>query len=106
MSETTDAISIVHAPAKHRYEIHDGDAGDAVIGFTQYRLPDDVHVDFVHTEVDDAYEGRGLASRLVAFALADVRESGKRIIPHCPYVAAWIERHREYDDITDRPGVR
>jgi predicted GNAT family acetyltransferase len=104
-------IDYVHAPDQHRYEIRDLDkAGDdepdgALAGFTQYRLPDDVHVDFVHTEVDDAYEGQGLASKLVEFALADVREQGKRIIPHCPYVARWIRKHEgRFDDITDFPA--
>ncbi len=97
-----EAITLVHEPDKSRYEVRDD---DEVIGFTQYRLPDQVHVDFVHTEVDDAYEGQGLASRLVRFALTDVRESGKRIIPHCPYVAAWIKKHPDlFDDITDWPA--
>lgn len=95
------AISYVHAPDLNRYEIRDGDKDDAVIGFTQYRLPDDVHVDFVHTEVDPSYAGQGLAGHLVTFALADVREQGKRIIAHCPYVAGWIAKHPEYDDIND-----
>jgi hypothetical protein len=94
-------IDFVHAPDHHRFEIHDD---GRLIGLTQYVRPDDVHVDFVHTEVDDAYGGQGLASRLVAFALADVRSSGKRIIAHCPYVASWLTKHPEYDDITD-PAV-
>ncbi|GAB4006266.1 GNAT family N-acetyltransferase [Nocardioides ultimimeridianus] len=95
-------IDYVHAPEQHRYEIRDD---DEVIGLAQYRLPDDVHVDFVHTEVDDAYGGQGLASKLVAFALADVEAQGKRIIPHCPYVAAWLTKHPgRYDDLVDWPG--
>ena len=98
----TDAgITYVHAPDKHRYEIRDG---DELAGFTQYRLPDDVHVDFVHTEVDDKYAGQGLAGGVVEFALADVRAQGKRIIPHCPYVARWLTKHHDYDDITDWPA--
>jgi len=94
----TRAIRYVHAPERHRYEIRDG---DTLAGFAQYRLPDDVHVDFVHTEVDEAYGGRGLAGELVAMALADVRAQGKRIIAHCPYVAKWLTKHPEYDDIND-----
>ena len=95
-------IDYVHAPDQQRYEIRDD---DEVIGLAQYRLPDDVHVDFVHTEVDDAYGGQGLASKLVAFALEDVRTAGKRIIPHCPYVAGWIRKHPgRYDDLTDWPA--
>ncbi|GAA1544592.1 GNAT family N-acetyltransferase [Nocardioides humi] len=102
MSDAPDnsTIRYVHAPDEHRYEIRDG---EALVGFTEYRLPDDVHVDFVHTEVDDAYGGRGLAGGVVEFALADVRAQGRRIVPHCPYVAKWITQHPEYEDITDRP---
>ena len=95
-----EGIRFVPAPDGHRYEIWDQ---DSLIGFTQYRMPDEEHVDFVHTEVDDAYGGRGLASGVVELALSDVRSQGKRIIPHCPYVAAWIKRHEEYQDITDWP---
>lgn len=96
-----DAIAVAHNPQKRRYELRDG---EHVPGFTQYRLPDDQRVDFIHTEVDAAYGGRGLASDLVRFALDDVRASGKRIVPHCPYVAAWIKRHPGVvDDITDWP---
>ncbi|GAA4802145.1 GNAT family N-acetyltransferase [Nocardioides caeni] len=101
---STESITYVHAPDLNRYEVRDRDKDDAVIGFTQYRLPDDVHVDFVHTEVDESYGGRGIAGELVAFALADVRAEGKRIIPHCPYVAKWIAKHPEYADITDVPA--
>lgn len=111
MADATDtrtdlnaAITYVHAPQRRRYEIRDG---QAVIGFTLYRLPPDGnHVDFIHTEVNEAYNGRGLASNLVAFALDDVEAGGKRIIAHCTYVAAWIKRHPEHADVTDWPEAR
>ena len=97
----SDEITVVHNPDLSRYELRDG---DVVPGFAQYRLPDDEHVDFVHTEVADEYGGQGLAGKLIAFALADVSDSGKRIIPHCPFVAGWIRKHPGlYDDITDWP---
>ena len=95
-------IDYVHAPDAHRYEIRDG---DALVGFAEYRIPDDLHVDMVHTEVDDAYGGQGLAGEVVAFALADIRDQGKRVIPHCPYVAKWIKKHPgQFDDIVDWPA--
>lgn len=97
----SDDIRVVHAPEKHRYEIY---AGDERLGLTQYRLPDDDHVDFIHTESSPEHAGEGLAARLVTFALDDVRAQGKRIIPHCPYVAGFIRKHPEYEDITDWPA--
>jgi predicted GNAT family acetyltransferase len=56
---------------------------------------------FIHTEVDPAYEGNGLAGQLVGQALDDVRRLGRTIVPLCAYVRGWIERHPEYDDLVD-----
>lgn len=51
---------------------------------------------FFHTEVDDAFEGKGVASQLVSFALDDAIERGFRIVPVCPYVESWLKRHDDY----------
>jgi uncharacterized protein len=56
---------------------------------------------FYHTEVDDQFEGRGLASILVADALRATRADGKRAVAVCPMVAAFIKKHDEFSDITD-----
>ena len=55
---------------------------------------------FVHTEVDDAFEGQGVGSLLVRQALDSVRGEGLRVVAQCPFVKAWIERHPEYADLT------
>ncbi|MFJ7068038.1 GNAT family N-acetyltransferase [Streptomyces sp. NPDC101115] len=83
--------------ARHRYEIL---VGDERAGLTAYRDRDDRRV-FFHTEIDDAYAGQGLASVLVRQALDDVRASGLRIVPVCPYVAKFLKKHEEFADITD-----
>ncbi len=49
-----------------------------------------------HTEVPRAYEGKGIASALVAEVLKEVEKSGLALIPLCPYVAAYIKRHPEW----------
>lgn len=46
-----------------------------------------------HTGVRDAYEGRGLAGKLVRRALDDARSEGITIVPRCPYVRSYLERH-------------
>ncbi|WP_395309095.1 GNAT family N-acetyltransferase [Mycobacterium sp. AMU20-3851] len=51
---------------------------------------------FTHTEVDPAFGGRGLATILVADALAAARESGLRIASHCSMVTQYIAKHPEY----------
>ncbi|MEU6922360.1 GNAT family N-acetyltransferase [Streptomyces sp. NPDC046631] len=97
MTQNAAAPVVERIDARHRYVIRvDG----ATAGFTVYRDLDGQRV-FYHTEVDDAYAGQGLASILVTEALNDVRGSGRRIVPVCPYVAKYLKKHDEFADITD-----
>jgi predicted GNAT family acetyltransferase len=97
MSQPSAAPTVERVDAKQRYEILvDGRRA----GLTAYRDRGDQRV-FYHTVVDDAFAGQGLASQLVQQALTDVRESGKRIVPVCPYVAKFLKKHDEFADITD-----
>jgi predicted GNAT family acetyltransferase len=53
-----------------------------------------------HTETDPAFEGQGVASQLVRWALDDIRARGLRVVPLCPFVKAFIGKHRdEYGDL-------
>ena len=84
-----------HPPA-HRYEIIvDGQlAGVAVYERRPRRIV------FIHTEVAPAFKGRGLADRLAAWALDDVRSRGtEKVIARCPFIAGFIGRHPEYADL-------
>jgi uncharacterized protein len=56
---------------------------------------------FLHTEVDDEFEGRGLATILVKDALAATRDDGLRVVAVCPLVAAYLDKHHDFDDIRD-----
>jgi len=56
---------------------------------------------FPHTEVDSTFQGRGLATILVAEALRSTREASLRVVPECSMVANYIDKHPEYQDITD-----
>lgn len=91
---------VEHQPAKHRYVITvDG----AEAGTAYYADGDGARV-FTHTVVDPEFEGKGVGSALVAGALGDTRDAGLRIVPQCPFVASWLERHHEFDDIVSREG--
>lgn len=87
---------IADSPERDRYEIH---VGDELAGFTQYRLRPQGVIAFVHTEIDDRFEGQGLGSKLIAFALDDVRSRGLAVLPLCPFVKGYIQRHPEYLDL-------
>jgi uncharacterized protein len=96
-----DALRIEHSPVKHRYEIL---SDERVIGHSRYREQDDQRV-FLHTEVDPEFQGQGLATKLIVFALDDTRAAGKRIVAICPMIAAYVKKHHDYDDILDPSGV-
>lgn len=53
----------------------------------------------VHTGVEEAFEGQGLASQLAKRALDDARAEGVEIVPSCPYVQSYLERHPEYQEV-------
>jgi uncharacterized protein len=83
-------------PAAHRFEVW---VGDELAGFATYRLLEGSTYAFDHTEVGPPFEGRGLADRLVTEALEAVRSRGGSVLPHCPYVRAWLGRHPAYVDL-------
>jgi len=76
---------------QHRFEITvDGERA----GLAYYRL-DGESIVFTHTEVDPAFEGKGVGSRLANGALTQAGERGLRIVPQCPFIAAYLKRHPE-----------
>lgn len=87
---------------------HDADAGQyrayvpddagGPAGLVAYRDRGDQR-DLFHTEVRPELEGQGIAGRLAAFAIDDIRDSGLRLVPGCPYIADYVDRHPEYGDL-------
>ena len=80
--------------ARSRFELEAG----GVTAFMNYRLIGDV-IELNHTETPVAARGRGLASRLTKGVLDDLRVRGLKIVPRCPFVRAYVERHPEYRDL-------
>jgi predicted GNAT family acetyltransferase len=89
-------------PVERRYEaVADGE----VVGELRYVTEPGVIV-LVHTEVAPSVEGHGIGSRLVGDALDDIRSRGLRVVPVCPFVAAFLRRHPEQHDLIARRTVR
>lgn len=88
----TDAVQ--NNPAKHRYELE----VEGHIAASYYQLSGDV-ITFTHTEVPKELEGKGIGSRLVKGALDQVRATGLKIVPQCPFVKGYIGKHPEYADL-------
>ena len=84
---------VTNNESEHRYEAHiDGN----LAGFAAYQLTDQLIV-FTHTEVDPAFEGRGVGGALARGALDEVaQDDSLRVVPRCPFIKAWIARHPDY----------
>ncbi len=82
-------LDLRDVPEQNRYQA--SQAGK-VIAFAEYR-PVGNAIMFTHTEVDEHFEGQGVGSALIGFALDDVKSRGLMVIPMCPFVAAFIQRN-------------
>lgn len=73
-----------------------------------YELPDG-SLDFAHTYTPNEIRGRGIASSIIKRALEYAREQGKQVVPGCPFVQTYVDRHKEYESVLAerwRHGVR
>lgn len=89
-------VMVTSVPEHKRYEARTD--GGQLAGFAEYTLTDELIV-FTHTEVDPVFEGQGVGGRLVREALDDVRSRDLLVIPLCPFVKTWIQRHPDYADL-------
>lgn len=88
-------IEIIDNPGQSRFEIRvDG----TLAGFADYR-PRPGGIALTHTEIDEKFGGSGLGSRLVREALDHARSAGLTVTPLCGFVAEYIRRHPEYQDL-------
>lgn len=85
---------VTHNESDNTFEI----ASDEGTAFVEYVL-DGNEIRFTHTEVPSALEGRGIGSRLAKAALGHAKEKGLTIVPVCPFIAAYVKRHDDYDDL-------
>ena len=88
-------VRVADHPERNRFEITvDGE----LAGFADYRRTPG-HVDLVHTEIDPAHQGAGLAGTLAKSALDALRAEGVQVTPSCSYIAAYIRKHPDYLDL-------
>ena len=87
--------AIHHEPAARRFATE----VEGATAFISYRERKGRVLDFDHTSVPIASRGGGIASQLTAHALRYARDGGYKVVPSCPFVAAYIERHPEYREL-------
>lgn len=81
-------------PSRNRFELQT----NAGLAIANYRR-DDTTITITHTEVPRAVEGRGIGSALVRGMLDQIRQEGRRVVPLCSFVRAYINRHPDYHDL-------
>lgn len=86
---------VVDNTEAHRFEIF---VGDDVAGYADYRL-EEGSLAFTHTAVEPRFEGQGIGSALAEAALDAVRASGGSVLPYCPFIRRYIQRHPAYVDL-------
>ncbi|MCA0458910.1 MAG: N-acetyltransferase [Chloroflexi bacterium] len=90
-----DALTVSHNAENRRFETQLGEQ-TAVVSY----IIRSGEMIVTHTEVPYPYEGYGIAAKITQAALDYARENGLRVRPMCPYTAAYIKRHKEYQPIT------
>lgn len=100
MSSDLDNVKVSNNRQAQRYEVVVGDA----LAMIEYGRMDQSIV-FTHTEVPPALEGRGIAQKMAQTALEDARDQHLLVVPLCPFVAKYMRRHPEYQDLID-PAFR
>lgn len=95
MSETSKgAIDIVDNPEESQFEAH----VDGRVARVSYLRRDDT-IFFTHTEVPEELEGHGIGSALAKAVLDRARAEHWKVVARCPFIAAYIARHPEYQPL-------
>jgi predicted GNAT family acetyltransferase len=89
-------VTVTNNAAKRRYEAVVGPAD--IAGFVDYQETSELVV-LTHTEVDPAFEGRGVGGALARAALDDIRERRLKALVVCPFILGWLGRHPDYRDL-------
>ncbi len=90
-------LAIRDNPERQRFE---ADLGDGSLAVAEYDLPPG-KIRFLHTEVPPEHEGKGIGSALIRYALNEVRRRDLKVIPICPFFAAYMQKHAEVQDLLD-----
>ena len=91
---STEDLTVVNNAEAGRFEVRVGED----VAFAEYRRLSN-GILFPHTEVPQAFEGKGVGSKIVRTALDWARAEGQKVMPTCPFVAGWIKKHPEYQDL-------
>jgi len=92
-------ITVTDVPEGDRFEARD--EADAVAGVLTYQLTGTI-IAYTHTKVEPQFEGQGVGSALARAAMDDARSRGRTVVPICPFVSGWLDKHPEYESLVAR----
>ncbi len=99
----TASTEVRQRPDVGRFEIL---SNGQVAGYINYREGDDGSMVLVHTEMDPAFAGQGLASALARGVFGNLTERGVRTVVPCPFLISWLGKNPEYPDVViQAPGA-
>jgi len=84
----------VHNHQAKRFEFSQNDH----LAVLDYQLADGIMI-FIHTGVPEALEGQGIGSMLARVGLEYAHENGLKVQPLCSFIAAYLRKHPEYEDL-------
>ena len=100
MQVAADTPTVINNEAEHRYET----TVEGRVAFAEYFVRGSV-ITFPHTLVPPALEGKGVGSALAKAALEGAKAGGLTVVPKCPFIRAYIDRHPEYEALVDPSRV-
>jgi predicted GNAT family acetyltransferase len=98
MSESSPEYEVVLDESKKRFELVE----EGHTARVNYVMLSPTSIIFTHTVVPFALKGRGIGSYLARHVLDYARENNLNVIPQCPFIRSYIERHPEYDDLVQK----
>lgn len=97
MPEQYQSLELLDNKATHRFEL----VIDGHTAFIEY-MERPEHILLEHTEVPDILSGKGVAAALVEKTFQYLEAKGQKIIPHCPYILAFLKKHPEWNRLVDK----
>ena len=91
-------IPVTNNEKQQRFEVHT----EGEVAVLEYRFHKG-SLALMHTLVPGPLEGKGIASALAHHALEWAKTSGKKVLVYCPFVAAYLKRHPEYNELVEQP---
>ncbi|MDO4895035.1 MULTISPECIES: GNAT family N-acetyltransferase [Moraxella] len=88
-------MHITHSPTTQRFET----TIDGHTAYLSYEVLNEDTLNYNHTIVPSELGGRGIGSALVKFALEYAQQHHKKIVPSCSFVAAYIDKKTEYQQL-------